>query len=227
MTSPGPRRLSRAGLAVVLLLPVALAVWWLSTRPERVTSRFDDALDRALGPVIEQNEAQHKLGAATPTLTRILARELAQRSMQYLSARDLELWQTTRSRAAQTSPLACARLWKGGDPAFLGPAIAALGEEPLDAYAAMLARGFALRLEHKPAPEPQLGAIERGFAAIADELPPASRSAFEADVKRRELSDARACELFLTLARGTDKLEPLARADFLRALAKELDAPAR
>jgi len=225
MTSPGQRRLSRAGLGVVLLLPAALVVWWLWARSERVTSRFDDALDQALKPVIEQSEAQHKLGAATPALTRVLTRELAERSMQYLSARDLELWQQTRSRVARASPAACARLWKGGDAAFLGPAIATLGQETLDAYTAMLARGLALRLERKPPPEPQRAAIEHGFAAIAAGLPEANRASFQADVKGRELSDARACELFLTLSDGTDKLEPLARADFLRALAKELDAP--
>jgi hypothetical protein len=222
MTSPGQRPFRRAALGSVLVVPAVLAGWWLWTRPERVTTGFDDALDRALAPVIEQGGAQHKLGAPTPALTRVLARELAERSVQYLSARDLELWQKTRWRVAQASPDACARLWKGGDAAFLGPAIAALGADALDAYAEMLARGFALRLERKPPPEPQLGAIDRGFSAIAAGLPPDARASFEADVKRRDLSDTRACELFLTVSSGTEKLEPLSRADFLRALAKEL-----
>jgi len=207
-----------------LVVPAVLAGWWLWRRPERVSTQFDDALDRALAPVIEQSGAQHKLGAPTPTLTRVLGRELAERSVQYLSARDLELWQNTRLRVARASPAACARLWKGGDATFLGPAVVALGEETLNAYTEMLARGFALRLERKPPPEPQLGAIDRGFVAIAASLPAAARPSFEADIKRRDLSDARACELFLTLSSGTEKLEPLARIDFLRALAKELQA---
>jgi hypothetical protein len=227
MTAPGPRPFRRAVLGLVLVLPAVLAFWWFWSRPEHVTTRFDDALDRALKPVMEQAEVQHKLGAATPTLARILARQLAERSVQYLSARDLELWQKTRVLVARSSPEACARLWKGGDSALLGPPIAALGEETLNAYTEMLARGFALRLEQKPPPEPQLGALDRGFAAIAAGLPDAARPGFEADVRRRDLSDARACELFLTLADGTARLDPLARADFLRALAKELPAAGR
>jgi hypothetical protein len=152
-----------------------------------VASRFDDALDRALAPVMEQREVQLKLGAATPSQARLLARELAQRSIQYLAPRDLEIWQATRVRVARASPGACAKFWLGGDQALLGPAIAALGDEALDAYVEMLARALALRLERKPAPLPTAHAIERGFAAIAAGLPPEARAAFENDVERRDL----------------------------------------
>jgi hypothetical protein len=222
MTQKGPRRLSRAVLGSVLVVPAVLAFWWLWTRPQRVTTHFDDALDRALAPVIEQTEVQHKLGAPTPTLTRVLARELAQRSVVYLAPRDLELWADIRARVARSSPQVCASLWKGGDQAFLGPAIAGLGDATLDTYTEMLARGLALRLERRPPPEPSPRAIERGFSAIAAALPPDAQRAFEADAKRPDVSDARACELFLTLSRGAAELEPAMRVDFYRALASEL-----
>jgi hypothetical protein len=109
MTPPGSRRLTRAVLAGALVVPAVLAGFWLWKRPERVTSHFDDALDRALLPVIEQSGAQHKLGAPTPALTRVLARELAESSVVYLAPRDLELWADIRARAARSSPFVCAR----------------------------------------------------------------------------------------------------------------------
>jgi hypothetical protein len=222
MTPPRPRRLTRAVFASALVVPAMLAGWWLWKRPERATSHFDDALDRALLPVIEQSGAQHKLGAPTPALTRVLARELAESSVVYLAPRDLELWADIRARAARSSPLVCARLWKGGDQGFMGPAIAGLGDATLNAYAEMLARGLALRLERKPAPEPSPQAVERGFSAIAAALPQAAERAFNADAKRPDVSDTRACELFLTLSHGAAELEPAMRVDFYRALAREL-----
>lgn len=222
MIAEGQRRLNRVLLAIALAVPLGLSVWWLASRREPTPSSFDEALDRALLPVMQQRDVQTKLGAATPRQARLLARELAAGSIQYLAPRDLELWQSTRVRVARVSTAACAYLWKGGNPRYLGRAIAGLGDEALQAYTEMLARGLALRLERKLAPEPAQGAIQHGFAAAAALLPSEARAAFEVDVRRKDLSAARACELFLTLANGTEKLEPEARSDFLRALAREL-----
>jgi hypothetical protein len=209
-------------MPLLLLVPLLLALYWLRTRHNPQASRFDEALDRALLPVLSSHEAQTKLGASTAAQTRILTRVLAERSVVYLAPGDLELWQTTRLHAAEASPQVCAKLWKGGEQTFLGPAIAALGDDALQRYVEMLARGLALRLERKPPPTTSLGAIDRGLSEIADGLPPETEAAFRADASKRELSDARACELFLTLARGSERLEPGLRTDFLRALAKEL-----
>lgn len=226
--SRGPQsRRSIAVRAVVLLAPAVLVGWWFSTRARRAPSPYDEALDRALAPVMEQRDVKSKLGAASPTQARLLARQLAELSIQYLSPRDLELWQDVRLAVARSSPAACARLWQGGSNDFFGPAVAALGPETLEAYTEMLGRGLALRLEHKPPPEPSSEALARGLAAIAETLPDGERARFEADVKRRELPDARACELFLTLSSGTQKVGPAERGDFLRALAKALELPAR
>lgn len=188
-------------------------------------SPFDDALDGALAPVLQQREVQSKLGAATSTQARLLSRELSQRSLHYLSPRDLDLWHATRLRVARSSQASCAKLWQGGDQAFLGPQVAALGPEALSAYVEMLARGFALRLERKPAPEAERGALAAGFSAITAQLSPSLRPAFERDLERADLDDARACQLFLMLAEGVDKLEPAPRTSFLRVLAKALAAP--
>ena len=87
----------------------------------------------------------------------------------------------------------------------------------------MLARALALRLEQKPQPSLVSGIIDRGFALIAEQLPPEARSQFQADAKRRDVSDARACELFLTLGGGAEKLEPTLRVAFYRALAAALE----
>lgn len=210
--------------AVLLLGPLGLLLGWLWTRTEPTVSPFDDALDRALAPVLEQREVQTKLSAASSTQARLLSRELAQRSIHYLAPRDLELWQATRLRVAARSQASCAKLWQGGDESFLGPEIAELGPEALAAYVEMLARGFALRLERQPAPEPVPGALAMGFQAITDQLSPAARPEFARDIERADLGPARACELFLTLGEGLTKLEPTQRADFLRALAKALKA---
>jgi hypothetical protein len=226
MTSESRRRLTRPLLWLSLAVPLALSVWWLWTRPARGTNRFDDALDRALAPVMAESEVQHKLSAATSTQARLLARNLAERSVEYLSPRDLELWQATRVRAAKSSPTTCAKLWKGGDQSFLGPAIAALGDDALAEYCEMLARGFAIRLERKPPPSVSAGAVALGLDRIAAQLPPEKRAAFSADVKQPDVSDARACELFLALSAGLAELAPAERSDFLRALAAELQAPA-
>jgi hypothetical protein len=155
----------------------------------------------------------------------MVARDLARRSVPYLAARDLELWAETREQVARSSPVACARLWKGGDDAFLGPAIVELGDDTLQAYVAMLARGFALRLERKPPPRVAPGSIERAFNAAAESLAPEARMAFQSDVRRADVSDQRACELFLALASAADHMEPPARTDFYRALALQLTPP--
>lgn len=223
MTSEGPRSAGRVFRGVALAIPLLLVGWWLYNRPEPIASRFDDALDRAVAPVMQQSEVQQKLGAMSSTQARLLARELAERSVPYLGPRDLELWAATRLRAARASQPACARFWKGGDDAFLRSAIAELDAEALDAYTQMLARALALRLEQKPQPSLVSGIIDRGFALIAEQLPPEARSQFQADAKRRDVSDARACELFLTLGSGAEKLEPTLRVAFYRALAAALE----
>lgn len=230
MTTEGQLRAGRALRSTALLLPLLLAGFWLWTRTERSPSRFDDALDRALLPVMQQGALRQQLGALTSTQARLLARDLAERSVPYLGPRDLELWAATRARVARASKPACAHLWKGGDDAFLGPAIVDLGPEALDGYAQMLARALALRLEvlrleQKPTAPLAANAVQRGFAAIAEQLPADARAAFEQDVKRHDVSDARACELFLTLASGAEKLEPGLRVEFYRGLASALEVP--
>jgi hypothetical protein len=222
MSPEAPRRLSRVLLTLALLVPALLVLWWLSSRPKPVRSNFDEALDRALAPVMEQREVHEKLRAAGPAQARPLARELAQSSIPYLAPRDLELWASTRERVARSSPAACTSLWKGGDDAAIGRAIAALGPEVLQPYVEMLARGFALRLERKPPPQPSPGAIERGFAAASATLPAEAREAFAADSRRSDVTDQRACELFLTVSHAASGLEPAERVDFLRALAVRL-----
>jgi len=222
MTSEGQRRAGRVLRGTVLVVPLVLSGWWWFNRPAPVASRFDEALDRALAPVMQQTELQQKLGAVSSAQARILSRELAERSVPYLGPRDLELWAATRLSVARASKAACARLWKGGDDALLRSAIGELGPEPLDTYAQMLARGLALRLEKKPVPGLVPGVIDHGFAMIAEQLPPDARSQFQADVQRADVSDERACQLFLTLGSGAEKLEPSLRVDFYRALASAL-----
>jgi hypothetical protein len=223
MTSEAPRRAGRVLRGVVLAVPLALAAFWLFNRPSRTAPRFDEALDRAVAPVMQHTDLPKKLGAVTSTQARLLSRELAERSVPYLGPRDLELWAATRLRVARASKLACARLWKGGDDALLRSAIGDLNPEPLESYTQMLARGLALRLEGRPVPRLVPGVIDRGFAAIAESLPPEARSQFQADVQRSDVSDERACQLFLTLGSGAEKLEPTLRVDFYRALASALE----
>lgn len=223
MSSEGQRRAGRALRVTVLVVPLGLAGWWLFNRPQPAASRFDEALDRAVAPVMQQTEVQQKLGAVTSTQARLLSRELAERSVPYLGARDLELWAATRLSVARASKAACARLWKGGDDALLRSAIGELGPEPLESYTQMLARGLALRLERKLVPGLVPGVIDRGFAAIAEQLPPDARAPFQADVHRSDVSDERACQLFLLLGSGAEKLEPSLRVDFYRALASALE----
>ncbi len=222
MTAPRPRRSGRLILAVLLALPLLLLGLWLLRRDDAPAARFDAALDRALQPVLAQHQAALAVGASTPKQLRLLSREAAASSLQYLAPADLELWAATRLRVAQSSSDACARLWQGGDAAFVGRAVAELGDDALEAYTSMLARGLSLRLERKPPIEPAPGAIARATRAIADALPSEQRAAFLADVGRADLSPARACELFLTLSTGAQRLPPPTRIEFLRALAKEL-----
>lgn len=222
MTASRSRRSARLTLAVLLLAALALVGAWLLRHGREPSSRFDAALDRALEPVLRQHEAALKVGAGTPAQVRLLAREAAASSVRYLAPADLELWAATRLRVARASPEACAQLWLGGDAAFLGRALAELGGDVLERYVDMLARGLARRLERKPPPEPQPGAIQRGTRAIAEALPAEQRAAFLSDLGRTDLTEARACELFLLLSAGAEQLPPAERVDFLRALAKEL-----
>jgi hypothetical protein len=105
----------------------------------------------------------------------------------------------------------------------LRSAIGELGPEALEAYVQMLARGLALRLERHVAPPAVPGSIDRGFSLIAESLPPSSRGQFLADIKRHDVSDARACELFLTVGKGAEQLEPSLRIAFYRGLAGALE----
>ena len=225
MSSRGPRRTVRGLRALALGAPALFVVWWLVTRSDPAPSAYEDALDRALAPVIAQRDVQAKLRAASSGQARQLAREFSERSIPYLGPRDLELWQSIRVRVAKSSPTACARLWRGGSSDFFGPAVVALHDDALDLYTEMLGRALALRLERKPPPEPAPGALGRGLAAIAALLPEQERASFEADLKRSDLPDGRACQLFLTISTKTEQLEPGQRSDFLRALAKDLQAP--
>jgi len=222
MSSRSQSRSLGAVRLLALSVPAVLLGWWFWGGSRASPSSYDEALDRALEPVLAGREIGSKLGAASPAQVRLVAREAAQSSFQYLAPRDLELWQEIRSRVARASPAACARLWQGGATDFFGPAVAALGDEPLRQYTEMLGRGLALRLERKPPPEPSPGALERGLDAIASAQPEAERARFRADLRRRDLSDRRACQLFLGVSAGTERLEPAARTDFLRALAKGL-----
>lgn len=223
-----PERQRNAGRAVrgtALLIPLVLAGYWLWNRSARTPSRFDDALDRALSPVVQASGLGRELGSMSASQARILSRDLARRSVAYLGARDLEEWGATRARVAQASPVACAHLWKGGDDTFFGPAVAELGPEALEQYTQLLGRALALRLEQKSPPPAVPGVLGRGFAAIAEQLPDDARAKFEADARRSDVNDARACELFLTLSSGAAKLEPTLRVEFYRALAAELQVP--
>jgi hypothetical protein len=223
MTPERQRQRARVFRGSLLAVPLVLVAGWLWTRPERAGTRFDDALDQALAPVLQQSDVQQTLGAAGSTrATRVLARESAQRSVAFLAPRDLELWAATRAQVAQASKPACARLWKGGDEALFGATLAELGSDALQDYAQMLARALALRLERKPPPAFASDVVQRGFAAVAAQLPASERAPFEADVQRRDVSDERACQLFVTLSRGAEKLEPALRVDFYRALASQL-----
>ena len=219
------RQTGRAIRGTALLLPLVLAGYWLWNRSSYTPSRFDEALDRALSPVLQTSGLARDLGGPTSSQARIVSRDLARRSVVYLGARDLEEWGATRARVARASPVACARLWKGGDDSFFGPAVAELGPEALEQYTQLLGRALALRLEQKTPPPGVPGALGRGFVAIAEQLPQDTRAKFEADAKRSDVSDARACELFLTLASGADKLEPALRVEFYRASAAELQVP--
>ncbi len=222
MSSRSQGRSLRAIRLLALSVPALLVGWWFWVGPRASPSSYDEALDRALEPVLAGRELGAKLGAASPAQVRLVAREAAQTSIRYLAPRDLELWQEVRLRVARSSRAACSRLWQGGSTDFFGPAVAALGDEPLRQYTEMLGRGLALRLERKPPPEPSAGALERGLDAIANLQPEPGRARFRADLSRRDLDDARACELFLAVSTGTERLEPGARTDFLRALAKGL-----
>jgi hypothetical protein len=211
--------------SALLLVPLVLCVWWLWARQLPQSSPFEVALDRALAPVIDERAAQTKLGASTSTQTRLMARQLALSSVPYLGPRDLELWAELRKRVALASPAACARLWKGAEETFIGSSVAALGADSLTAYTEMLSRGFALRLERRPLPSSAPGALERGIAAAAASLGEEERAAFEADVRRPDVSDERACELLLTLSRGVETLDVGGRTDFYRVLASQLKKP--
>lgn len=222
MPWPSAPTLRRSLLALLLLAPTAGVVAWLSARREPPRSRFDDALDRALSPVIEQSDGRTKLGLSSSRQARAVARALAKRSIPYLAARDLALWADTRERVAATSTPACAKLWKGGDDAFFGPALASLGDEPLQQYVEMLGRALALRLEGKTPQQAKPDALAHGFEQIAAAMPEPLRESFAADVRRRDVSDARACELFRALSQGAAKLDPAVRSDFYRELSREL-----
>src|SRR6478735_2237485 len=98
MSSRGPRRTVRGLRALALGAPALFVVWWLVTRSDPAPSAYEDALDRALAPVIAQRDVQAKLRAASSGQARQLAREFSERSIPYLGPRDLELWQSIRVR---------------------------------------------------------------------------------------------------------------------------------
>ena len=219
---------SRWLLVLTLAAALALCGWWLWARPsDGSRPAYEVALDRAIEPVLEQHAAEAKLGFSSPGQTRRLARQLALDSVPYLAPADLDLWAELRLEVANSSPAACAELWKGAADELVAQSIAALGEARLRAWSEMLARGLALRLERKPAPEPPPGSIERAVSAVAQQLPEPEREAFRADLSRAAPSDTRACQLFLSLSRGAQQLEPNLRIDLYRALSRQLRASSR
>jgi hypothetical protein len=223
MVAADQQRKRRWLLVAALLAPATLSAWWFWRRPpEASPSQFEAALDRSLEPVLEQHAAEARLGMSSPRQVKRLARQLALDSVPYLAPADLELWASLRLELARSSRAACARLWQGADDAFLARAVAALGDEKLRAYSDMLARGLALRLERKPPAEPRPDAIQRAMAAVAATMSEPQRERFESDLTRKDLDDARACELFLLLSDGARKLEPEQRTELYRALGRQL-----
>jgi hypothetical protein len=218
-------RPARLFLALALLVPLGLSLWWFWRKPSANTpSRYDAALDRALEPVLELHAASVKLSMSTPAQVKVLARQLAHDSAPYLAPADLELWAAIRLEAARASAATCARLWQGGDDTLLRQTIVRLGEARLTDWAEMLARGFAVRLEQKRPPDVSASALPRATEAIIATLPEAEQATFRDDLSRRELRDERACELFLELSSGAQKLAPELRSELYRALAVQLKA---
>lgn len=220
---------TRRGLLLgALLVPLALSGWWFWRRPaEGSPTRFQAELERAIEPVLELHAAEAKLGMSSPGQVRVLARQLALDSVPYLAPADLELWAALRLELARASPVFCARSWRGVDEAVMSQAVAALDDEKLRAYSEMLARGLALRLERKPPPTLASDAMPRGSAAVAALLPEPERARFQADLARHDLDDTRACQLFLQLSGGAQKLEPAQRTELYRALSVQLRQSSR
>jgi hypothetical protein len=229
MAAADRHRTRRGWLLLALLGPLALSAWWFWRRPPQASpSRLDAALDRAIAPVLEQHAAEARLRTSSARQVRVLARQLALDSVPYLVApADLELWAALRLELARASPAACARLWKGADEAFLAQGLAALGDEKLRAYSELLARGLALRLERKTPPQVAPNALDRGLAAVEPLLPEQQRAGFAADSPRRQHDDPRACQLFLQLSTGAERLEQAQRTELYRALAAEPRASSR
>ena len=71
MSSEAQRRAGRVLRGIVLVVPLALLALWLFNRPVPTASRFDESLDRAVAPVMQQTEQPKKQGAVTSTQARL------------------------------------------------------------------------------------------------------------------------------------------------------------
>jgi hypothetical protein len=176
-------------------------------------------LDAALREVLEQPGVREQLVAKSPGTALLELRLRVLASAEYLSARDLELWADVRLHIARVSPQACAKLWIGGDNPAASQALETFSDTELQQWAEMSARSVALSLEGKPPPAVAEGALARGFSAIAASLPVEARQTFEADGKQPQLSEPRACQMFLQLFSGARALPQPLQTETLRALA--------
>lgn len=209
-------RLGLAGGALGLL--GALLVRPLRAPP--VEPRAEAILNAELRKLLEQPGLREQLIAKSQgaALSELRLRVLT--SAEYLSPRDLELWADARLRIARASPQACAKLWTGGDNPAASSALDTFSELELREWAEMSARGVALSLEGKPPPGVAPDALARGFAAVAATLAPDARQTFEADGRQAQLSEPRACRMFLLLFSGARSLPQPLQAEMLRALAQ-------
>jgi hypothetical protein len=170
------------------------------------------------------DEKVRALGRGDRARAQALGRALGSKGIVRLEDSDLDTWNGLRVAFAENSERACAGLAAGAlDEASLYEAMDSLPEPDARAWMRVAGKAMLAEVHQKNPYTPDEQAIEEGLAVIVKALKEDDQAKFfelaeKVDSKRADPKEQ--CELFKTLARGAQGMEPKLRRRFLRETAR-------
>jgi hypothetical protein len=151
----------------------------------------------------------------------VLAARLAGQGIALLDEPELDAWHRIRLRLAEQSQGVCAGLWKGSlSSENINAALSALPESEVLAWSRLSIDASLRALDDDATVVRDQQTLDEGLNEILSALPPMEQVRAREDMKQKNITDARACELMLLVLRGSQTLPLPLKYPFLRALSQ-------
>ena len=186
-------------------------------------SRMSKIIREEMAPVLADQKVR-ALHTADTKKAQAIGRELGSRGIVRLEDSDLDTWNGLRVAFADHSQKACAGLASGQlDEATLYEAMDSIPEPDARAWMRIAGKAMLAEVHQKNPWTPDEKAIEEGLTVIVkamneDEQAKFFEAAEKVDTRRADANEQ--CDVFKTLARGAQSMEPRLRRRFLRETAR-------